>query len=243
MLFLTFALSDRIRILKSNRDKALKRIIFQHQENVNLKDKVNKELENLVTKRTTEIQEKNMMLEETNQKLNIQTSDIAKINSILDLDNWKLKNNIKEILQDRLINKNLTVEEFNKIFPDKISCYRFLDRLKWGQGYLCSKCGNTKYTDGKTKYSRRCSKCGYDESITSNTVFHHIKFPLEKAFYILYVSNNRQSKFTLDELSEILNLRRNTIWNFKRKIEKVFTEKEVSQLVITDLFSLHIQQK
>lgn len=243
MLFLTFALSDRVRILKSNRDRALKRIIVQHQENVKLKDKVNKELEVLVAKRTRELQEKNIMLEETNQKLNQQTNEIAKINSILDLDNWKLKNNIKEILQDRLINKNLTLEEFNKIFPDKISCYRFLDRLKWGDGFECSKCGNTKYSAGQAKFSRRCSKCGYDESVTSNTVFHRIKFPIEKAFYILYLSNNRQNKYTLDELSEMLELRRNTIWNFKKKIERVFSEKENSHLIIPGLFTTHIQRK
>ncbi len=243
MLFLTFALSDRVRILKSNRDRALKRAIEQHQENVKLKDKVNKELEHLVSKRTVEIQEKNIMLEEANQKLFQQTNDISRINSILDLDNWKLKNNIKEILQDRLINKNLSLEEFSKIFPDKISCYKFLDKLKWGEGYICSKCGNDKYADGHTKYSRRCSKCGYDESVTSNTVFHKIKFPLEKAFYILYLTNNKQNKYTLDELSKMLDLRRNTIWSFKKKIESLFTEKENTHLVITDLFSQHIKHK
>ncbi|MEQ8244287.1 7TM diverse intracellular signaling domain-containing protein [Fulvivirga sp.] len=63
MLFLSYALSDRVRILKSNRDRAMQRIILQHKENVKLKDKVNRELERLVDKRTTENQEKNIMLE------------------------------------------------------------------------------------------------------------------------------------------------------------------------------------
>ncbi|MEQ8244644.1 transposase, partial [Fulvivirga sp.] len=147
------------------------------------------------------------------------------------------------ILQDRLINKNLTLEEFNKIFPDEVSCFRFLDRLKWENGYSCSKCANTKYNDGQQKYSRRCTRCGYDESVTSNTVFHKIKFPIEKAFYILYLTNNRQNKYTLDELSEMLSLRRNTVWNFKKKIEQAFSDKEDSHLIITDLFSYHINKK
>ncbi len=239
MLFLTFALSDRVRILKSNRDRALKRIIIQHQQNVKLKDKVNKELESLVNKRTEELQRKYIQLEEANQKLNTQTNDIARINSMLDLDNWKLKNNIKEILQDRLINKKLTLEEFQRIFPDKISCYRFLDRLKWKEGYECIKCGNEKYSQGHLKFSRRCSTCGYDESVTSNTIFHRLRFPIEKAFYILYVTNNRQIDYTLDELSEILELRRNTVWSFKKKIEELFSNRQQSQLLIEDLFSAH----
>ena len=242
MLFLTFALSDRIRILKSNRDRALKRIIVQHQENAKLKDKVNQELEEKIQQRTKELEEKNLQLAEINQRLYQQTQDINRINSTLDLDNWKLKNNIKEILQDRLINKNLSLEQFQKIFPDKITCYRFLDKLKWDNGYQCTKCSNTKYSKGQTKFSRRCSKCGYDESITSNTVFHRIKFPIEKAFYILYVTNNRKDEFTLDELSEMLDLRRNTVWSFKKKIEEIYNSdnNKTSTLLVHNLFSAHL---
>lgn len=242
MLFLTFALSDRVRILKSNRDRALKRIIVQHQENAQLKDKVNKELEGKIKERTHQLEEKNLLLAETNQKLFEQTREINKINSMLDLDNWKLKNNIKEVLRDRLINKNLTLEEFKKIFPDQLTCYRFLEQLKWSNGYHCTKCSNTKYSEGYTKFSRRCSKCGYDESVTSNTIFHRVKFPLEKAFYILYVINNQSSDFTLDELSEILELRRNTVWNFKKKIEDIYAEGngEATPVSIQNLFSAHI---
>ncbi|TRX58457.1 receptor [Fulvivirga sp. M361] len=242
MLFLTFALSDRVRILKSNRDRALKRTIIQHQENAMLKDKVNKELEGKIKERTGQLEEKNLLLAETNQKLFEQTREINKINSMLDLDNWKLKNNIKEVLRDRLINKNLTLDQFRNIFPDQLTCYRFLDRLKWANGYHCTKCNNTKFSEGHTKFARRCSKCGYDESITSNTIFHRIKFPIEKAFYILYVTNNQPNDFTLDELSEMLQLRRNTVWNFKKKIEEIYLngDGDTSPISIQNLFSAHV---
>lgn len=242
MLFLTFALSDRVRIMKANRDRALKRIILQHQENAELKDKVNRELEEKIRQRTVELEHKNLQLSESNNKLIEQSKEINAINSQLDLDNWKLKSNIKEILQDRLINKDLSLEQFQKIFPDKITCFRFLDRLKWGEGYSCSKCDNTKYLKGQYKFSRRCTKCGYDESITSNTIFHGIKFPIEKAFYILYVTNNRKSNYTLDELSEMLNMRRNTIWSFKKKIEDLYKKNSTStpDVLIHNLFSAHL---
>lgn len=242
MVFLTFALSDRVRILKSNRDRALQRIINQQKENAELKDKVNKELEEKIKDRTRQLEEKNLLLANTNQKLIEQTKDINAINSKLDLDNWKLKNNIKEILQDRLINKNLNFEQFQKIFPDQLTCYRFLEKLKWGNGYHCSKCSNSKYLEGKTKFMRRCTKCGYNESVTSNSIFHGIRFPIEKAFFILYVYNNRQKEYTLDQLSEMLNLRRNTVWNFKKKIESVYNSEEgkSSTVLIHNLFSTHL---
>jgi hypothetical protein len=101
MLFLTFALGDRIRILKNMRDRALKRIIHQHEVNMQLKDKVNRELEQKVNERTVELNLKNAQLEESNNKLVKQSQEINQINSILDLDNWKLKNSIKEVLNER----------------------------------------------------------------------------------------------------------------------------------------------
>ncbi|NVJ45547.1 MAG: transposase, partial [Cytophagia bacterium] len=216
--------------------------INQQKENAELKDKVNKELEEKIKDRTRQLEEKNLLLASTNQKLIEQTKDINAINSKLDLDNWKLKNNIKEILQDRLINKNLNLEQFQKIFSDQQTCYRFLEKLKWGNGYHCSKCGNTKYNEGKTKFMRRCSKCGYNESVTSNSIFHGIRFPIEKAFFILYVTNNRQKEYTLDQLSEMLDLRRNTIWNFKKKIESVYDSdsSKSSTVLVHNLFSTHL---
>ncbi|MEO9869180.1 7TM diverse intracellular signaling domain-containing protein [Ekhidna sp.] len=239
MLFLTFALSDRVRILKDNRDRALKRSIAQHKENAELKDKVNRELEEKIGERTKQLEEKNMELAETNQQLFQQTEAINKINSKLDLDNWKLKNNIKEVLQDRLINKNLTYEQFNEIFPSELTCLNFLDKLKWGNGFHCIKCENKKFSKGHHTFSKRCTKCGYDESITSNTIFHRVKFPLEKAFYILYIMSHDANEYTLDELSEMLNLRRNTIWNFKKKIAEKYQDEE-SKFQVKNIFSLHL---
>ena len=209
MLFLSFALSDRVRILKANRDRALKRIISQHEENAKLKDEMNANLESLVEQRTVELKEKNELLSQ-------QKVEISEINSLLDLDNFRLRNNIKTIQRERLQNKELSYDEFQEVFPDKEACLNALSKRKWSKGFNCSKCGNEHYSDGNA-LSRRCSKCGYLESPTTNTLFHGIRFPLEKAFYILYETLNK-SEVTLTDLSQILGLRINTISDFKKRV-------------------------
>src|SRR5690606_12938883 len=166
--------------------------------NMQLKDKVNRELEEKVKERTIELNEKNQLLEDSNEKLVQQAKEINQINSMLDLDNWKLKNNVKEGLVDRFINKKLDFEEFKKIFPDKLACYRYLERIKWEKGFKCRKCENDKFFDGLKKFSRRCTRCGYNESITAYTIFHGIKFPIEKAFYITYLVISGSTSETLD---------------------------------------------
>lgn len=218
MLFLTFAMGDRIRILKAMRDRALKRIIHQHEVNMQLKDKVNRELEQKVLERTLELNTKNEELETINRKLERQSIEINQINSMLDLDNWKLKNSIKEVLNERLMEKTMDYKQFSTLYPDSLSCYRFLETLKWEKSFLCRKCSNTKYFDGSQKFSRRCTRCGYNESITSFTIFHSIKFPIEKAFYIAYLAVTGKKDHTLESLSGQLDLRLNTVWGFKKKV-------------------------
>lgn len=226
MLFLTFALADRVRILKRNRDRAHKRIIKQLEVNAQLREKVNRELEEKVISRTTEVNEKNRLLEETNNKLIIQSKEINQINSLLDLDNWKLKNNLKEVLKDRVFPKKLSFKEFKDIFHDDIACLKYLYKLKWQGGYECKKCSNDKSFEGSKAYSLRCTKCGYDESVTSHTIFQGVRFPINKAFYILYTVMIQDHKLTIDQLSEMLDLRRNTVWAFKKKIKEAIKNNE-----------------
>ncbi len=77
-----------------------------------------------------------------------------------------------------------------QIFKDKLQtqedCYRFLAELKWSSGYSCNRCNYEKYIKGKQPFSKRCSKCGFDESTTSGTLFHKLKFGIDKAFEMLY---------------------------------------------------------
>lgn len=226
MLFLTFALGDRITILKNNRDRALRRIIHQHELNMQLQGKVNKELEQKVRERTLELNSKNEELEHTNIKLLQQTHEINQINSVLDLDNWKLKNKIKVVLEERLLEKTMDYEEFKTLYPDTLACYRFLENLKWGDEFTCRKCGNEKYFEGARKFSRRCTRCGYDESITTFTVFHSIKFPLEKAFYIAYLAVVGRKEMTLEAIAGQLEIGVNTVWSFKKKVSERIQELE-----------------
>jgi hypothetical protein len=220
MLFLTFALGDRIRILKAVRDRAMKRIILQHEVNNRLKDQVNRELEMKVHERTLELDQKNHELEESNRKLAAQANEINQINSILDLDNWKLKNSIKEVLSERLMDKTMDYQQFRTLYPDGLACFRFLEDLKFGNGtsFTCRKCGNDKFFKGSQKFARRCTRCGYNESITAFTIFHGIKFPIEKAFYIAYLVVAGKGDYTLNNLAQILEIRLNTVWSFKSKV-------------------------
>jgi len=114
--------------------------------------------------------------------------------------------------------ESLTIFEFQQLFPDNDACLSYLSQKKWQEGYKCPKCSNTKYCKGDREYSRQCTKCHYTSSPTSGTLFHKVKFPLLKAFYIVYYVSTNKKGISSTELSRKLGLRQKTCWLFKRKV-------------------------
>ena len=104
------------------------------------------------------------------------------------------------------------------MFPDDISCLKYLSDKKWAKGFLCPKCGNAKYCKGDNEYSRQCTKCNYIGSPTSGTLFHKVKFSLQKAFYIVFYLSTSKKGMSSTELSRKLGLRQKTCWLFKQKV-------------------------
>lgn len=116
--------------------------------------------------------------------------------------------------------KSLTIFEFQSRFPDADSCYTYLSELKWKDGFVCPKCRHTKHCKGAKEYSRQCTRCKHTVSVTSGTLFHKVKFPILKAFYIVYYVSTSRKGISSTELSRKLGLRQKTCWLFKRKVMK-----------------------
>jgi hypothetical protein len=209
---LSFSLAERVRFDKKTREKALLErnnaqfeVIRQMRVNKELQENINRELEIKVDERTRELHEKNKELEETNLKLKEMTDKAHQMSIKLDLDNWNLQKKVMESMKERMFGQEISYEEFNKLFPDETSCFRYL--------YEC-----TENNADEKLFIKKCSRCGYSESVTANTLFHALKFPVNKAFYILYLTIYQPDHHTLSELSQLLDLGLNTVWKFKQKV-------------------------
>jgi two-component system, sensor histidine kinase LadS len=69
MMFLSFALADRIRVMKQEKDEAQIQIIKQLRENEELKDNINRELEQKVNERTAEVMHQNEEIEKQSKRI------------------------------------------------------------------------------------------------------------------------------------------------------------------------------
>ena len=243
IVILSFAMADRIKFFKIEKEKTQQLLIGQLEENHKLSQRVNRELEQKVKERTQEIEEKSLQLEEANIKLQEQSKQINEMNARLDLDNWKLKKSIIEEKESRIKFKEISFEEFKQVYPNENICFQFLEELKWEKGYTCKRCGNDKYGKGNHQFSRRCTKCRYDESVTTDTIFHKCKFDINKALYIVVMVNRYGDKQSISELANELDLRVATCWNFAQKALKVRNSKEYTKLDDESKFRFLIQQE
>lgn len=125
-----------------------------------------------------------------------------------------------------IFNNDLDDVRLEELFHSDEKCYEFLADLKWSKSFTCRKCGNNNYCQGKTPYSRRCTRCKTEESATSGTIFHNCKFPVSKAFYIAYNVCKGKEDISTYEFARRLSLRQMTCWNFKAKIQNALQEME-----------------
>lgn len=118
-----------------------------------------------------------------------------------------------------LLKKQITKELADELFNDSEKTLKFIAEVKWEDGFVCKKCGHTNYCEGKSPASRRCTRCKKEESATANTLFHNIKFPINKAFYIAYTVCVEGKDISSYEYSDQLGLNQMTCWKFRKRIK------------------------
>jgi hypothetical protein len=109
---------------------------------------------------------------------------------------------------------------FYQQFQTDEDCLEYISDIKWVNGFSCKRCGNSKYCTGKKAFNRRCTKCRYEESPTSGTMFDKVKFPILKAFHIAFKISTKKKGMSSLELSNEFGLRQKTCWEFKWKIQQ-----------------------
>ena len=121
--------------------------------------------------------------------------------------------------------KGVSILEFQARFSDDNACKDYLLSIKWPEFYIYNKCGHTKYCDTSRYGERRCTKCRSVESATANTLFHKVKFPLLKAFYIVFFVSTNPKGMSSYELARKLGMNQPVVWRFKKKMTLTMASK------------------
>lgn len=225
VFLMTLGLVQSFKMYKDEKDAAQQKIIS------NLKER-EKIIETKVIDRTQEVENqkqiifrKNEELEVVNKMLTDHRRTIEKMNTKLTIENEQLHDDVSELSNARVLLKEVSFEEFEELFPDDISCYKYLAKIKWNDVFACKKCGSNNYSNGQGHEARRCKKCSYNESATNGTLFHRLHFPIRNAFLLLFIVYANKGNIPSSKLAEMLNMRPNTCWKFYNKVKEAMKMK------------------
>lgn len=110
----------------------------------------------------------------------------------------------------------MTVIDFLTRFDTRKACLEHLADKKWGGSFVCARCKSTAHTKGNAYLDRRCKSCHYNESVTANTLFHGVRFPLIKAFMICYRLSTKKGMSSY-EIAKEVGITQKTAWIFCAK--------------------------
>jgi len=72
--------------------------------------------------------------------------------------------------------------EFDEFFPDEASCRRYVERLRWPDGFVCRSCGTITEPWRTARGMLVCPECQGQTSVLAGSVFHRTRTPLRTWF-------------------------------------------------------------
>ena len=87
--------------------------------------------------------------------------------------------------------QQLTVKQFEAMFPDEEACKAYLKARRWPDGVHCPRCGNPKVYELHTRpWHWQCHQCdpnGYRFSLLVGTIFENTNKPLRDWFQVTHL--------------------------------------------------------
>ena len=118
-------------------------------------------------------------------------------------------------------------DELNAWFPDDATCLRYLERLRWPNGFGCRACGVVGEPWRQSRGRLTCSSCRHQSSVTAGTVFEKTRTPLRTWFAAVWYVTNQKSGASALGLQRVLGLGSyETAWLMLHKLRRAMVRPE-----------------
>ena len=108
-----------------------------------------------------------------------------------------------------------------KWFPDNDACLRYLQRLRWPEGFVCTKCGVVGEPYNSTRGRLVCSSCRHQVTVTAGTIFDKTRTPLSSWFAATWYVTNQKNGVSAMGLKQVLGLGSyQTAWTMLHKLRR-----------------------
>lgn len=124
-----------------------------------------------------------------------------------------------------------SLAQFQKDFPDEESCAAYLAARRWPDGFVCPACGGKRgglLTERAHTYE--CLDCGRQTSVTSGTVLHRSKLPMQMWFWGAHLMATHSNGMSALQLAAQLGVTYKTAWLLAQKLRRSMVDPDRSLL-------------
>lgn len=112
-------------------------------------------------------------------------------------------------------------DQFIDWFHDEESCIRYLERLRWPEGFICPKCHLKEEPYRLTRHRLLCRGCRYQSTVTAGTLFSKTRIPLSQWFAAAWYITSQKHGMSALGLQKILGLGSyQTAWSMLHKFRR-----------------------
>ena len=113
-----------------------------------------------------------------------------------------------------------TLAEFEARFSTEDACREYLLRLRWPDGFRCSRCGERRHWPVRGLLLQ-CASCGYQSSVTAGTIFQDTRKPLTLWFRAMWAVTSQKNGASAIGLQRVLGLGSyDTAWTWLHKLRR-----------------------
>ena len=114
----------------------------------------------------------------------------------------------------------MNILELQKRFSTQRKCEVFLRKVRWPNGVTCPRCGTDHPYWIKDRNLWECSDCGYQFSVTTGTIFHRSRTPLQKWYVAIWLMVTSKKGISAKQLERSLGVTYKTAWRMAMQIRK-----------------------
>ena len=102
--------------------------------------------------------------------------------------------------------KEHSLVEFQMTFMNDEDCAKHLMEQRWGNDFICPKCGNKEFWYLTKRRLYECRNCHLQTSVTAGTIFHNTRVPLLKWYWLIYHMAMDKVGVSISEMQRILGI-------------------------------------
>lgn len=121
----------------------------------------------------------------------------------------------------------MTLVDLNSQFSTDDRCRELLKRLRWPYGVECLRCKSKNVFEVATQKKFECSGCGYQFSVTTQTIFHDTHLPITTWFLAVLLLVEARKGMSANQVKRTLGIAYKTAWYLCHRIR--FSMKEAAK--------------